>query len=202
MVIGLMSTFAVNLLSQPPGRPPREEGRPPEGRDMPPPPPNPLIEALDTDHDGVISTEELKNAVQSLKKLDKNKDGKLTEEEMRPEGGPGRPPGPDGGPGGRPGPGREGPGGRGGPGGAGRGEPGLLPPFAREQLKLSDQQEKQIADLEKDARDKLMRILTPEQRKQMEELRARGPGGPPGDRGGPGRPPEGGERPTRPMRPK
>ena len=46
--------------------------------------PNPVIEALDTDHDGEISAEELKSATASLNALDKNKDGKLTEDEFRP----------------------------------------------------------------------------------------------------------------------
>lgn len=60
--------------------------------------PPPIIEALDADHDHVISADELKNATALLKTLDKNNDGKLTEDEFRgPAGGPG-PSGPDGGP--------------------------------------------------------------------------------------------------------
>ena len=111
-------------------------------------PPMPIIEALDADHDGVISAEELKNASAALLALDKNKDGKLTEDEYRPmgrgpggdaggpgggRGGPGGPgggvSGGRGGEGGRPGgPGREGGGGPGGPGGRGAGGPGGGPP--------------------------------------------------------------------------
>jgi Ca2+-binding EF-hand superfamily protein len=49
-------------------------------------PPNPLFDALDTNHDGVISEEEMKNAYESLKKLDKNGDGKLTRDEVQPAG--------------------------------------------------------------------------------------------------------------------
>ena len=83
---------------------------------------SPLMEALDADHDGVISAAEIKNATASLITLDKDKDGKLSEEEIRPAGrGPGA-----GGPGGG-GPGGEGrgPGGEGrGPGGEGRGPGG------------------------------------------------------------------------------
>lgn len=41
--------------------------------------------ALDTNGDREISDEELQAATASLKKLDKNSDGKLTEEEMRPQ---------------------------------------------------------------------------------------------------------------------
>ena len=44
----------------------------------------PVMAALDSDGNGEISTEEIKGAVAALKKLDKNKDGKLTEDELRP----------------------------------------------------------------------------------------------------------------------
>lgn len=48
------------------------------------PPPNPLFEALDLNHDGVISADEIAKASDSLKKLDKNGDGQLTHDETRP----------------------------------------------------------------------------------------------------------------------
>ena len=48
--------------------------------------------ALDTDHNGEISAEEIANAATSLKTLDKNNDGQITEDEVRPAG-PGRGPG-------------------------------------------------------------------------------------------------------------
>ncbi|WP_442510944.1 EF-hand domain-containing protein [Novipirellula sp. SH528] len=58
----------------------------------------PVIAALDADSDGIISAKEIAGAVAALKTLDKNKDGQLTEDEMRPEfGGPGGPGGPGGG---------------------------------------------------------------------------------------------------------
>ena len=44
----------------------------------------PVMAALDSDGNGEISSEEIKGAVAALKKLDKNKDGKLTEDELRP----------------------------------------------------------------------------------------------------------------------
>jgi Ca2+-binding EF-hand superfamily protein len=51
----------------------------------------PAFLALDADHDGVISAAEIANAAAALKSLDKNGDGKLTEEELRPQmGGRGR----------------------------------------------------------------------------------------------------------------
>jgi hypothetical protein len=89
-------------------RPFRGQGGPggpggPGGRRMGP---APLMEALDANHDGVIDAAEIANASAALKALDKNGDGKLTQEELRPprpQGGPqgggdrqGRPPGPNG----------------------------------------------------------------------------------------------------------
>jgi hypothetical protein len=67
------------------------------------PPPSPLFQALDTNHDGVIDADEIANAPAALKALDKNGDGKLTRDELRParppqdggaDSGEGRPPGP------------------------------------------------------------------------------------------------------------
>jgi hypothetical protein len=45
---------------------------------------DPVTLALDADHDGTLSAEEIKNAPVALRKLDKNGDGKLTEDEVRP----------------------------------------------------------------------------------------------------------------------
>ena len=89
------------------------------------PPMHPLEQALDANGDGVIDAKELANAVAALKKLDKNGDGKLTEDEYRPArpaggfGGQGGPGGPGGGPGGQ-----RGGQGFGGPGGGQGGFPG------------------------------------------------------------------------------
>lgn len=64
------------------------------------PPPHPIIQALDTNGDFEISAEEIKNAAAALKKLDKNNDGKLSREELRPQFARGRGRGPGaGGPG-------------------------------------------------------------------------------------------------------
>jgi len=55
------------------------------------PPPPPLLEALDTDGDGVISADEIGKAPESLAKLDKNGDGQLGPGEYGPrppQGGP------------------------------------------------------------------------------------------------------------------
>ncbi len=76
-----------------PQRPRKERGHHPEpgqpfGRPGFPPPP--LLLALDTDRNGRISADEIKNATASLRSLDRNGDGDLTREELRP-----RPPRPD-----------------------------------------------------------------------------------------------------------
>jgi hypothetical protein len=60
------------------GKPPGEGER----RQSPPPP---LLEALDTDHDGVISAEEIANSSEALAKLDKNNDGQLGPREYAPK---------------------------------------------------------------------------------------------------------------------
>ena len=93
---------------RPPGPPPQGGPEGPGGGRGRPPRPNPVVEALDTDHNGEISAEEIINAAAALKKLDANGNGTLTEDELRPPGAPGRPPGPPDGPEGRP-PGPPGP---------------------------------------------------------------------------------------------
>jgi hypothetical protein len=50
----------------------------------PPHPPQPVLEALDTDADGTISAEEIKAAAESLLALDADGDGALSLEELRP----------------------------------------------------------------------------------------------------------------------
>jgi len=224
--VGFVILTAALASAQPPDRAGREPGR--EG---PPPLRSPLFQALDTDHDGVLSAEEIQAAGESLKKLDKNGDGKLTEDELRPDRA-GIPPGGDrevigdrarpgvdrapdrGPPEGRPGaardearrdrPGadrgaadrggpdragadgrradRDGPG-RDVPGRAGRpgpaGPPSILPPFARESLRLTEEQRQQLDALDADVREKLGKILTPEQKQELDRMRQRGPDGPP-----------------------
>ena len=69
----------------PGGGPPGGSG---QGEHRPKPP---LEQVLDANADGVIDAGEIANAPVSLKKLDKNGDGKLTSDEYRPP----RPPRPD-----------------------------------------------------------------------------------------------------------
>jgi Spy/CpxP family protein refolding chaperone len=75
-----------------------------------------------------------------------------------------------------------GPGGPGGrPGGfGGIPQPGqIMPAFLQETLKLTAEQKKQVEELQKEVDTKLEKILTDEQKKQLKEMRDRGPGGPP-----------------------
>jgi hypothetical protein len=51
-----------------------------------------------------------------------------------------------------------------------RGPGGLLPPFMRQQLGLTDEQVKKIDDIEKKARDSMMEVLTKDQKAKMEEF--------------------------------
>lgn len=89
-------TVTMSVLAQPPAGEGRPDGPPPRGEGGPenrPRPPHPVMDALDADHNGEISAEEINNAATALKSLDKNSDGKLTDDEIRPprpEGGPGR----------------------------------------------------------------------------------------------------------------
>jgi collagen type III alpha len=173
---------------------------------------SPIMQALDANADGVIDEAEIDGAVIALKKLDKNGDRRLTQDELRPAGFGGGPGGPGfGGP--RP-EGERGFGGprpEGGPGGPGR--PGGPDMVAR------------LMENDKNGDGKLSKEELPERMQQnMERLdtngdgfvdrgeleamsaRFRGPGGPGGGPGGPdGRRPGGprpdGDQPGRPVRP-
>jgi len=88
--------------------------------------------------------------------------------------------------------GKDGKGGPGGPGGKGMKGGGfkigtVIPPFMVEELKLTDDQKAKLADIEKDLKVKLDKLLTDDQKKMLENARP-GPGGPGGDKGGPGGP--------------
>jgi len=201
-------------MAQPPGGPGgRREGGPgpggPGGRGPGfGPPPSPIIDALDANGDREISAQEIEQAAAALKKLDRNDDGKLTEDEFR--GGPPRPGdrGPQG-PGGRGrpdderAPGREGDRGapgrpdesRGGPPGPG-GPPGLGGPGGPRFGGPPDPEmfvERAMAfDADKD--DKLSR----DELRKMAESFGRGPVGGPDRFDGPNRRPDRGDRPQRP----
>jgi spore coat protein CotH len=96
-----------------------------------------------------------------------------------------------------------GPGGRGGQGGFGMRmpQPGeVLPGMLQNMLNLSDDQKKQVAELQKEVEGKLDQILTADQKAQLKRIREGGVGGPfggpgGGPPGGPGTGPQGGPRP-------
>jgi hypothetical protein len=90
-----LGASAVAVNAQDAGGPPPDDQRPPrwDGQGGGPggpgmnghrPPPSLLFMALDTNHDGVIDSNEIANASAELKTLDKNGDGKLTQDELRP----------------------------------------------------------------------------------------------------------------------
>lgn len=81
ILIALALGASSSLLSAQ-GNTPHAGGQPGRGGQRPP---NPIIEALDLNRDGTINADELATAGESLKKLDKNSDGKLTEDEFRPQ---------------------------------------------------------------------------------------------------------------------
>jgi hypothetical protein len=181
---------AAALMSPAAAQPPR--GRPAEEPAKDKPADAPLVTrmmALDKNKDGKLTKDEVTDErLQRLfEQADANKDGTVTKEELTalaartgPDRGPGRPGGPGRGPGF---PGR-GPGGFGGPPQPGQ----ILAPFLRERLNLTAEQKKKLDELQKEVDSNLDKILTEEQKKQLKEMRERGPGG-----RGPGGPPPGGE---------
>jgi Spy/CpxP family protein refolding chaperone len=79
----------------------------------------------------------------------------------------------------------------------------VLPPFAREQLELTKEQEDQVAKIEKEVKDRLSKVLTAEQRKKADDIRPPRPGGPPvGERADRPAPREGGNNPPPPPPPR
>jgi hypothetical protein len=90
-------------------------------------------------------------------------------------------------------------------------EPGtIIPPFVRDQLKLTQQQEQKVGALEQDVKGKLKKILTDVQMGLFTEALRMPPGAPPGQQGGqqgqqgkaqPKGPPQGGQQGGPPMGP-
>ena len=92
---GVIAALGITIASA------QEAERPRQGNPGPGPRMNPLMAALDANKDGELDADEIANATAALKKLDKNSDGKLTREELRPER-PDRPNRPNAGREGRP----------------------------------------------------------------------------------------------------
>jgi hypothetical protein len=170
-----------------------------------PPPADDLVVrmmAFDKDNDGKLTKAEVtdERLHRLFDRADVNKDGSVTKEELTAleakEKGNDRGPRGFGGP----------------PGGPMMGmmpRPGeILSPMVQQRLRLSSEQEEQLGQLQKEVNARLDKILNDDQRKQLKEMRDRGPGGfgPPGGgpRGGrPGGPPggPGGGPPPPPDRP-
>jgi hypothetical protein len=89
MMVLALGLSGLAAIAQPSDTPPSGD-RPPH--DGPPGGPGrggfrpPLVAVLDADGDGIISAQEIANASAALKKLDKNGDGQITQDELRPKG--------------------------------------------------------------------------------------------------------------------
>jgi hypothetical protein len=196
VVIACAMALVLPAAAQPPGAKPADGPSKDKAKDFSKSSIVTRMMAFDKNKDGQLTRDEVtdERLLRLFDMADTNKDGVVTKEELMAlaakleaaigdeRGGPGGF-GP-GGPGGRGGPG--GPGGPGGFGPGGPPQPGqVLPPFLQEQLKLTAEQKKQLADLQKEVDDKLGKILTDDQKKQLKEMRGgfgpggRGPGGPP-----------------------
>lgn len=206
VVVVTVVACAAGVFAQPPGP---SEGLPEGGsggpRDGFRPPPDPLRQALDANHDHQIDADEIKNASAAILTLDADGDGMLGREELRPpmppemqgrggrgfdrgqrRGGPGEGgPGPGGArrPGGREGPDAGGPA-AGGPRGPGGGQGPSPDRFIERAMRFDADGDGRLS------RDELQAFAA-----EMMQRRG-GPGGPPGGEG-----PGGGERPPRPSRP-
>ncbi len=141
------------------------------------------FDRADANHDGVVTKDELTAWATKEAAQDGGREGQGM---GPPDGGPGGPgPGGFGGPGG---PGRRrGPGGRGFGGFGTRTKPGqVLSPGLMDTLKLTDEQKKQAAELQKHVDEQLGTILTAKQKQRLKDLQSGGGG--PGGFGGPGGP--------------
>lgn len=210
-ILGLsFGLLAVAAAQTPKDRPPDKEVKKPEAKkaaDKEDKATSPAVKemvdrlmALDKNKDGKLEKDEITDPrlMRMFMRADANKDGVVTKEELtamavRMADGSGGQRGGFGPPGGPPG-GVGGPPGQFGSRGFGPPAPGqLLPPFLQERLKLTAEQKKQLEELQKEVESKLDKILTEEQRKQLKEMR-RGFGP-----RGPGGPPPG-DGPSRPPR--
>jgi Ca2+-binding EF-hand superfamily protein len=128
--------------------------------------------AFDKNKDGKLTRDEVtdERLLRLFDRADANKDGVVTKEELvalfeKESRGPS---------GGRSGP-------PDGPGGRGRGGPRagqVLPEFLQADLDLTPEQKKQIAELQKEVDGRLDRILTRDQKARLRQPQDRRPGGP------------------------
>lgn len=85
VIVAALAFVADSAKSQPAEGRGRFEGRGGFGGGFPPEPPPGIVimAALDADKDGALSASEIANAAAALKKLDKNGDGKVSQEEIK-----------------------------------------------------------------------------------------------------------------------
>lgn len=116
LFLAILITCSVYTIAQPPGGGRGGPGGPPPGQGGQGgahggPPPNAVLTAIDANGDHTISAREIANSATALKKLDKNRDGQLTSDEIHGSGHSGQAGGQAGRHGGPPGQGGQGGGG-------------------------------------------------------------------------------------------
>jgi len=199
ILLGLVCAAALlsQVSAQQPGRKPGEEPARAKTKDFSNASIVIRMMAFDKNKDGKLTKDEVTDVRlhRLFDRADTNKDGVVTKEELMALAAELEAEAGQGDERGRPeGPGGRGPGGPGGPGGRGPGgppQPGqILPSFLQERLNLTAEQKKQVEALQKEVDARLAKILTDEQKKQLKEMREGGRPGGPPPGRGPGGPGE------------
>jgi hypothetical protein len=210
LAIGGAVLPSVSFAQGPPDRPGRPDDGPPAA---PKGKPDPAavdafvarLMAFDKNKDGKLTRDEItdERLLRTFDRADANKDGVVTKDELTALAT--RLLAEDDSNGGRRGFGFPGgPGGPGGPRGPGFGGPPrpgqILPNFLQDELHFTPEQRDQIAALQKEVDEKLDKLLTDAQKQQLKEMRPRfGPPGRRGRRGPGGGPDANGRRPDGPQ---
>lgn len=131
-----------------------------------------IFEQADTDKDGLVTKDELKKLLETRFSGAGRPREKKDDNEPSTKGNPAKKEAPE----------AKSKEGFGGPRGGFRPpRPGeILPSFLQEMLQMTEAQQKDLATIQKEVDAKLEKLLTPEQKKMLQELRERGPAGPGG----------------------